>query len=137
MCYYTYIICETCNAEQKLPPIFCSKLSSGIICTKFNSIDTVSSKACKTLALVACQQSFDENTAEVRLFDILEAKLSWIDWTTCPCGLSQLDLDNNLSGYSDTDYDINDCNETDYDDVDFDELWREICMDIDHTDVVA
>lgn len=132
MCYYTYIICETCKAEQKLPPVFCEKLASGIICTKFNSIDTIYDTTYKDLAMVTCQQSFDETTAEVRLFDILRVEVSWIDWTTCSCGLSYIDLDGGCSESIDMDYDTYVSNDnSDYGDVDFDDLWREICVGMD------
>lgn len=147
MCYYIHVVCETCKVEQKLPPVFCDKLFSGIICTKFNSTDTSSNVACKTVALVACQQSFDESSAEMRLFDILEARMSWTDWTTCPCGFSRIDLDSSLTGCSDDDCDVDDYDQTnynetnrnymDFDDVDFDALWREIYAEVDYVNDVA
>lgn len=135
MCYYNYIICETCNAEQKLPPVFCEKLSSGIICTKFDSMDTVHDNISRTLAMVVCQQSFDVTTAEVRLFDILRVETTWIDWTLCVCGLSYADICTIPSSDYDISYDceVNYGNDTDYSEIDFDELLSEICPDIDHS----
>lgn len=109
MCHYDVIYCESCNAMTQFPPVFCDKIKSGIICTKYVELDQESSNTTKLCMAMIYEKAYDVTNGELRLFDIIKANETWIDHTICSCGIvDNFFINNNFEPYTMTNYFVDD-----------------------------
>lgn len=120
MCHYDVIYCESCNAINLFPPDFCDKIKSGIICTKYGEPNQELSGMVKLCMTAVYERAYDVTNSELRLYDILKAKETWIDYNLCSCGV----INDLLTNASPESYTTADCfnNDSTYsgDEIDFD-----------------
>lgn len=85
MCHYNIIHCDSCKAITQSPPVFCDKILSGIICTKYSEPNNELENMAKLYMATIYEKAYDVTKGELQLYDIMRAEIKRINNTVCSC----------------------------------------------------